>query len=459
MNENFSAESAPSQPGERLHKVLAAAGVGSRRHCEALIAAGRVEVDGEMVTALGVRVDPARQRIAVDTVEIARPKLEYYLVNKPTGVVCTNFDPDGRTRVIDLLPADAKRVYTVGRLDRNSEGLVLMTNDGALAHRLMHPRYEVAKVYDVQVAGEAGRDVAQQLLRGVRLAEGMARASRVQIKRSRGRSTILRITLKEGKNREIRRLLARTGHKVMQLRRVALGPLKLDELPPGQYRRLHDAEVRLLQNTAGSAGGHDADEPDARGQNEVAVSQPPRSPRRNRPQGDRPRGGPGGARRPHGRPPGKPPRKDRRPGAPFRKPQDQRRPALAGLGVIIGDDEPAPTTERPGGKRRRPVGSGPNQTQGKRPRRPDDRREPAPADDRPPKRKKFAANKTTGRSTVRPAGKPIAGKPAVGGGQLPAGRKAAKGRPAGKKFRKQSDGVKSVGKKTFRKKPRRGRPS
>lgn len=418
MNINDSAAEPPAAAGERLHKVLAAAGIGSRRHCEELISAGRVQVDGQFVTALGVRVDPLRQRIAVDTVDIPRPKLEYYLLNKPTGVVCTNFDPDGRTRVIDLLPSDAKRVYTVGRLDRNSEGLVLLTNDGELAHRLMHPRFEVAKVYDVQVAGDAGRDVADQLLRGVHLAEGVARASHVQVKSSHGRSTVLRITLKEGKNREIRRLLARTGHKVMQLRRVALGPLKLQDLPSGQFRRLHEAEVRQLQEAAGPSST-EADSGAERGEGSSPRSRDtfrrdkrpsgrPRSDQR-RPPADARRTGPG-------RPPRKPMGQERRPQGAARKPLGRRPPPqVPGLGTIIGGEEGLPAAT-PRGKRPRPPVGATAHRPGKRPRPGGNRFRDESSADRPAPGRKFSGKKFAAKPTGRrPAGGKFSGRP--GGGK------------------------------------------
>lgn len=464
-DDDASANATPAHAGERLHKVLAAAGIGSRRHCEELITAGRVQVDGQIVTTLGVRVDPLQQRIAVDTVDIPRPRLEYYLVNKPTGVVCTNFDPDGRTRVIDLLPSDAKRVYTVGRLDRNSEGLVLLTNDGELANRLMHPRFEVSKVYDVQVAGEAGQAVADQLLQGVRLAEGVARASNVQIKSSRGRSTVLRITLKEGKNREIRRLLARTGHKVMQLRRVALGPLKLHDLPPGQFRRLHEAEVRQLQ--LASTGAHTNDTT-ATGADEP---RPPREQRRGgprRPRFDARRQGQAA----HGRPARKPLGKPRGAARPMGKPPSRRPATVVGMGTIIGGEEESAATMRPRGKRPRPTTGAPVGPRGKRSRtasvapagprgkqrradgvrfrddqadgRLDDR-----ANDRAPMVRKFAGKKFASKKQgAAPA------EPGKFSGKKRGAKKFAAATPGGRKFA----GKKPGGKKSFGKKPRRGRP-
>ena len=239
-----------SPEGERLQKVMAAAGIGSRRHCEELIAAGRVEVDRQVVREQGLRVDRERQEIRVDGTPLAASKRVYFLVNKPTGVVSTNSDPSGRPRVIDLFPNIRERLFTVGRLDLSSEGLMLVTNDGQLANELAHPRYGVEKTYQVLVAGQPGPDVLAQLRQGVRLAEGVARVVRVRVKSALKKSTVLEIVLAEGRNREIRRLLAKVGHKVLRLKRVALGGVKLKDLPPGEFRRLRSDELRLLRQRA-----------------------------------------------------------------------------------------------------------------------------------------------------------------------------------------------------------------
>ena len=206
-----------SPRGERLQKVLAAAGLGSRRDCEDLIREGRVEVDKKVVTELGTRVDPTRQEIRVDGESLRRPKRLYFAVNKPVGVVTTNNDPSGRARVIDLVPTE-ERVFAVGRLDRSSEGLILVTNDGEFANRLTHPRYGVEKTYLVRVAGAPEQRQLAQLKKGVHLAEGFARAQSIVVKKQHGHSTDLIIVLNEGRNREIRRILARVGHKVLALK-------------------------------------------------------------------------------------------------------------------------------------------------------------------------------------------------------------------------------------------------
>jgi 23S rRNA pseudouridine2605 synthase len=235
---------------ERLNKVLAHAGVGSRRHCEELITAGRVTVDGRTVRELGTRVDPAAQRVSVDGEPIHAERHVYWLVNKPRGYISSSHDPAGRPLVLDLVPKVSQRVYTVGRLDEASEGLVLLTNDGALAHRLLHPRFGVEKTYVVQVAGAPAPADLRQLLQGVWLSDGHVRAKKIKRLKSQGGSTWLRIVLSEGRNREIRRMLARQGHKVLRLRRVALGPVPLATLPLGKARRLTSQEVAALREAS-----------------------------------------------------------------------------------------------------------------------------------------------------------------------------------------------------------------
>jgi 23S rRNA pseudouridine2605 synthase len=233
---------------QRLQKVLAGAGIGSRRECEALIVEGRVEVDRQAVTELGTRVDPNQQDIRVDGVALTRPKLAYYVVNKPVGVLCTNHDPSGRARVIDLIRSD-DRLFTVGRLDRTSEGLILVTNDGELANLLAHPRYGVNKVYRVRVVGHPSPELLRKLREGIHLAEGVVKVAAVRLRRRFRDNSELEIVLREGRNREIRRLLARLGHKVTQLKRVALGPLQLGDLPLGAHRRLYASDVRALRQS------------------------------------------------------------------------------------------------------------------------------------------------------------------------------------------------------------------
>ena len=230
---------------ERLQKVLAAAGIGSRRDCEDLIREGRVEIDRQVVTELGTRVDPLKHEIRVDGQAIRQPKRLYFAVNKPEGVVTTNYDPSGRSRVIDLVPTE-ERVFAVGRLDRASEGLILVTNDGEFANRLTHPRYGVPKTYAVRVAGAPSQTELAKLRRGMHLSDGFFRIESLFVKGKHKGSTDMLIVLNEGKNREIRRMLARLGHKVLRLKRIAVGKLKLADLPVGAWRRLAPQEVEML---------------------------------------------------------------------------------------------------------------------------------------------------------------------------------------------------------------------
>lgn len=230
----------------RLQRVLAAGGLGSRRSCEELILEGRVEIDGKIVTELGTRVDVNTQCVRVDGEQLKSTRMTYYAVNKPVGIVSTNRDPASRTRVIDLVP-DGDEMFTVGRLDMSSSGLILVTNDGDLANGLAHPRYEVEKTYKVVVAGHPGPEELKKLRQGVHLAEGPVRVTSVHIKSRQKNNTVLHIVLREGRNREIRRMAARIGHKVRQLERIAIGPLRLGELPTGAYRELTPDELKALR--------------------------------------------------------------------------------------------------------------------------------------------------------------------------------------------------------------------
>ena len=251
------------QTGDRLQKVLALSGIASRRECEELIREGRVEVDRKVVTELGTRVDPLTQEIRVDGEALLKPRLTYFAVNKPDGYVATARDPAGRPRVTDLLPPNTPRVFCVGRLDMASEGLILVTNDGELANGLTHPRHGVEKIYHVKVAGQVENEVLAKLQRGIHLAEGFAHVKHVRIKGRKKNSTILEMVLDEGRNREVRRLLARVGHKVQQLKRIAVGPVRLGDLPAGAVRPLTKKEVESLQ-AAVARGPSDKAEHDAK---------------------------------------------------------------------------------------------------------------------------------------------------------------------------------------------------
>lgn len=237
----------PNDPLERLQKVLATAGFGSRRKCEELIEMGRVEVDRHIVTQLGTKVAPTTQTIRVDGEPIKLPKKRYFVVNKPPGVLSTSSDPWARMRVIDLVDSE-DRMFTVGRLDMDTSGLILVTNDGQLANELAHPRYAVTKTYLATVAGKPSIDVLKKLKKGIYLAEAQTNVQSVRLKKGHHVKSILEIVLAEGRNREIRRMLARVGHKVLQLRRIALGPIRLGDLPDGAYRELSLAEIKALRN-------------------------------------------------------------------------------------------------------------------------------------------------------------------------------------------------------------------
>lgn len=238
--------SKPKDGRLRLQRVMASAGVGSRRECELIIEEGRVEIDGQVVTTLGVKVDPNKQEIYVDAEKLTVQRLQYFILNKPPGILSTSRDPSGRPRVIDLIKTD-KRVYNVGRLDQSSEGLILVTNDGELANQLTHPSFGVEKRYHVQVVGIPAAADLRKLEEGVYIAEGLARATKAKfLKRATG-GCWLEIVLAEGRNREIRRMLAGIGHKVRTLKRVSIGPLRLGDLPRGAHRALTSAEIKLLK--------------------------------------------------------------------------------------------------------------------------------------------------------------------------------------------------------------------
>jgi len=208
-----------------------------------------VSVDGQTLRELGAKVEQG-QDIRVDDQLIRTESRVYWLVNKPRGYLCTNFDPGGRPLATDLVPKVHERVYTVGRLDEDSEGLLLLTNDGDLANRLTHPRFGVEKTYLVQVAGTPSHEDVGKLLSGVWLSDGHVRARRVKKLRKQGQSTWLEIALSEGKNREIRRMLAKLGHKVMRLKRLAIGPVRLGHLKTGKTRRLSPDELTALRRVA-----------------------------------------------------------------------------------------------------------------------------------------------------------------------------------------------------------------
>ncbi len=236
--------------GVRLNKFLADMGVASRRKCDELIAAGKVSVDGLPVVELGTRVDPETQTVECDGVVFKpeRATRRYYLLNKPRGVLCTNDVREARTRAIDLITDRKKgRIYTVGRLDEDSTGLILLTNDGDFAHRVAHPRHGVPKTYLVKVKGKVGPQALEKLRKGTWLSEGRTEGAHVRVRKRTSAFSVLSVTLREGKNREVRRIFAKVGHEVLTLRRTRIGDLSDPKLRFGEWRRLRAREVRELE--------------------------------------------------------------------------------------------------------------------------------------------------------------------------------------------------------------------
>lgn len=233
----------------RLNKFLADHGVASRRRCDELIAEGKVSVDGEPARELGLKIDPERTTVEVDgfVFKARSARKRYYVLNKPSGVVCTNEARETRPRAVDLITDPFKgRIYTVGRLDEESKGLIVLTNDGEFAHRIQHPRYGVEKTYLVRVAGEIDDDTLKQIREGVHLSEGRTAGARIVVL-ERGRDfSLLSISIREGMNREIRRVFARFGFKVSELKRIRIGTLTDRGLKPGRWRELIASEVASL---------------------------------------------------------------------------------------------------------------------------------------------------------------------------------------------------------------------
>ena len=236
---------------ERLQKILAEAGIGSRRQCERYIAGGRVSVDGKVVTELGTKADPSRQKIAFDGTPIRFEKKVYFLLNKPKEYVCTLAEGDTGRRAVDLLIGVEQKLVTVGRLDKDSEGLIIVTNDGELVNLLTHPRHQVAKTYWVKVAGRLHAKELAALKKGVFLAEGKARASGVSVLYGSEKETILEVELRQGLNRQIRRMFAKLERRVRALKRIAIGGVSDPKLKPGRFRRLTRTEVAQLYGAPG----------------------------------------------------------------------------------------------------------------------------------------------------------------------------------------------------------------
>jgi 23S rRNA pseudouridine2605 synthase len=244
---------AGDESGVRLQKVLAAAGVGSRRACEALIAAGRVEVDGQVVRTMGLRVDAQRAVIKVDGMRVTTEEsgLVHLALNKPRGVVSTMADPQGRPNLGDYVRDRRERLFHVGRLDADTEGLILLTNDGDLAHRLTHPSYEVPKTYLAEVVGPVARDLGKRLREGIELDDGVVTVDRFRVVSRSGARVMLELVLHEGRKHVVRRLLDLVGHPVERLVRTQLGPIKLGDLRLGKTRRLTRDEVGALYHEVG----------------------------------------------------------------------------------------------------------------------------------------------------------------------------------------------------------------
>jgi 23S rRNA pseudouridine2605 synthase len=231
----------------RLQKALAQAGISSRRAAEELIRQGRVSVNGRVVTDMGERVDPQTDKVCVNQVPVSAPQAKVYLLfNKPRHCVTTTRDPQGRKTVFDYIPNLGVRLFPVGRLDYDAEGLLLFTNDGALANRLQHPRYGVYKTYEVKVKGQVDENALCQLRTGVVLEEGTTATAEVSVMRHLPQATWLKIVLHQGWNRQIKRMGEVVGHPVLKLRRVAFGMLRLGKTALGSYRLLDPAEVRRL---------------------------------------------------------------------------------------------------------------------------------------------------------------------------------------------------------------------
>ncbi|MGW4384417.1 pseudouridine synthase [Kitasatospora sp. NPDC004531] len=239
------------EEGERLQKVLARAGMGSRRACEELIAQGRVEVNGKLVVEQGLRVDPMKDEIKVDGLTVATQSYLFFALNKPAGVVSTMEDPEGRQCLGDYVTNRETRLFHVGRLDTETEGIILLTNHGELAHRLTHPKYGVTKTYLAAIQGPIPRDLGKQLAKGVELEDGWARADSFKVVSNVGKNYLVEVTLHEGRKHIVRRLLAEVGFPVEKLVRTAFGPISLGDQKSGWLRRLTNPEVGALMNEVG----------------------------------------------------------------------------------------------------------------------------------------------------------------------------------------------------------------
>lgn len=237
---------------ERLQKVLAAAGVGSRRECEKIILAGKVTVNGQTVSEMGAKADPEQDVIAVNGHVLPVLQKEYIILYKPRGFTSTRSDPHARKTIMDLLPQQLHHLYPVGRLDVTSEGLLLLTNDGELANRLSHPRYHVEKTYRVTISGHLKPSDVEQLQQGIDLEDGLTQPAGVEevVYDRRQKKTRLNIILREGRKRQIRRMFEALGLEVLRLVRLRIGPLEVGDLRPGQWRKINREELQQLRSVA-----------------------------------------------------------------------------------------------------------------------------------------------------------------------------------------------------------------
>ncbi|MER7907804.1 pseudouridine synthase [Streptomyces sp. NPDC095614] len=239
------------QEGERLQKILARAGMGSRRACEELIEQARVEVNGEIVLEQGMRVDPQKDEIKVDGLTVATQSYLFFALNKPAGVVSTMGDPDGRQNLGDYVNNRETRLFHVGRLDTETEGIILLTNHGELAHRLTHPKYGVKKTYLAAIQGPLPRDLGKRLKDGIQLEDGYARADHFRVVENTGKNYLVEVTLHEGRKHIVRRMLAEAGFPVERLVRTSFGPIPLGDQKSGWLRRLTNTEVGMLMREVG----------------------------------------------------------------------------------------------------------------------------------------------------------------------------------------------------------------
>jgi len=233
---------------ERLQKVLAQAGVASRRQSEELISQGRVEVNGQKVTQLGVKVNPLEDVILLDGKPINQEESKvYFLLNKPGGYLSSAKDPQGRPTVLDFFPAVPQRIYPVGRLDLDTEGLLLLTNDGELTHALTHPSHEISKIYLARVQGIPNKEALRRFAQGLELEDGLTAPAKVAVREISNRNALLEIEIHEGRNRQVRRMCEAIGHPILYLKRVKVGSLELGELPKGSFRPLNNREIKELK--------------------------------------------------------------------------------------------------------------------------------------------------------------------------------------------------------------------